>query len=347
MATGLHNSSSLAVAAAVAVANAVEAAARDALDSWSPSKKGIKLGEDYIKGIAIGLQRAQKLLDIGDALRDLIHQGIKKGLDDSDLEWLSAWRKNERVAIASLTKIQERLSSFRQTIRGAFSDIGGLGGMLVDTVSKFTEDLAAFNESVAAGTATGPAPTLDISAAIQEQVKQARTLAHDLKAAAKAGLSKDLIAQFAEQGAAAIPALEALLANPELIRQLNQANRAISKAAGDTAELLGDRFFGDAVRQAALRLVHLQDQLEAFVEDVRDRLNPAAKKLTVQFEKLAEQMDRVTGGKGGGKGIGDSNDKQPTVINVYGDVLTEGQLVEKIDKALATKRRRNGRLLLD
>jgi hypothetical protein len=348
MADGLRGSQSLAVTAAAQVAKAMMDAARAELQAKSPSKKGMELGEDYVKGIAIGLQRASRLLDIGDALRDLIHQGIKHGLSEADAEWLTSWRKNERVAIAHLTAIQEKLSSFRDTIRGAFSDIGDLGGTVVDTVSQFTQDLAAFNESVAAGTATGPAPTLDISAAIQEQVKQARTLAHDLKAAAKAGLSKDLIAQFAEQGAAAIPALEQLLSNPELIRQLNQANAAISKAAGDTAELLGDRFFGDAVRQAALRLVHLQDQLEAFVEDVRDRLNPAAKKLTTQFEKLAEQMDRVTGGKGGGKGIGDGGgDKGPTVINVYGDVLTEGQLVEKIDKALAQKRRRNGRLLLD
>jgi hypothetical protein len=144
---------------------------------------------------------------------------------------------------------------------------------------------------------------------IEQQVADAKRLAKDLIDAAKAGLSKGLLQQFASQGVAGANALEQLLANPELIAQLNDAYKVINDAANDTADALGAKFFGKAIREATHEFnnaVHvLQKFIIAMIKAMAD-VGGASASLRALLANLQQKMQNAPAGGGGGGGGGGS-----------------------------------------
>lgn len=277
---------------------------REAAAAQSPSKETEKLGKDLMLGLVQGMTKQLRVLGraasaaidvikgVISTARDRLHNFLQKGLTEDALrargrltvlrdELTQALDLNKAVnqAVHDLDRLKAKFKEFRSSIVSGFSQLKDLAGGIS----------ALFGKTDTNGNPITPTSG-DIANAIASQVAQAQQLADLLKQAAGAGLSKNLLAQFAGQGAAAIPELQALLANPELIAQLNAAAAEIQAAAASTANALGDRFFGAAIRRASDRLDNLSERLHAFLADLRDKLSNAGNDVVNALEHIADQL---------------------------------------------------------
>lgn len=217
------------------------------------------------------------------------------------------------VARAHLDKLMAKFRDFKASIREGFAGFKDLGGIVTQTVNDYLEAVKAWEQAAAEAAASGqpfgePRPTMDLQSTIQQQVDQAQQLAKLLMEAAEKGLSQGLIQQFAAQGAGAIPALEQLLANPELIQQLNEASAAIAEAAGQTADALGERFFAKAIRHATNRIDNLAAAIVraiAHIQAAMGQVSAGTAAALAAIQSAAQQAQQApTGGGGGGGGGG-------------------------------------------
>jgi TP901 family phage tail tape measure protein len=250
--------------------------------------------------------------------------------------------KMANQAQKALDKIISKFKEFKSSIRDGFSDFKDLGGIISDALKQYQDDLKQYNEDMIQyqealadymlqvhqpGDKPPEAPTAplppDYANIIAQTVANAQRLAKDLILAAKAGLSKALLAQFAAQGEAGANALEALLANPALIAQLNAAYQTINAAANNTAEALGAKFFGKAIREATHEFnnaVHaLQKFIIAMIKAMID-VGGASAALKGLLANLQQQLQNAgnAGNAGGGGGGGGGGGNAPGPGNNWG-----------------------------
>ncbi|MFF3092263.1 phage tail tape measure protein [Streptomyces cyaneofuscatus] len=111
----------------------------------------------------------------------------------------------------------------------------------------------------------GPATADSILQTLQARVSQAQTFAAQLKALKKKGVRADLIGQIAsagvEQGAGAAAALTG--ASKSQIKQINGAQSALVKAAGNAGATAGDVMYGNGIRAAQGLVKGLQSEQKA------------------------------------------------------------------------------------
>ena len=295
------------------------AAARRAAQAASPSKKMRLLGLDLMKGLEQG---------IGAGL-----DGVISALMSAEGDWTKAWLRQAKTLQAvgdkmlrEFDKLQAKVKEFRSTIRGAF-DIDLIGGLLgIDPESGVT-----------------PAQYL------ADQVAAAEAFGKALKQLQAAGASKGLLADLASKGIDALPLAQQLLADPALMAQLEAAFKQIADAA--PVDKLVEGAFGPALDRAAERALEFADQLAEFTKALQaEALEHEVDDVVRALRRLSNQLG---GGGGGGGGNGDSiwnggsfEGVGSTTVIVNGDVLTEGQLVDKIHEGLLKKRKRNGTLEL-
>lgn len=343
------NGKSAALSAAISqiVSDAIAAGNR-AAGIASPSKEGEKTGRWYVAGIIKGLLSGEKALvntatklveklrsilsDDKGALKDAIKKGVgaaaeeaKVALDHAQLDMARTWEKMVSTAQRHLERLVQHFRDFKNTIRAGFSEMQDLAGAIGGLFGQTDEE----------GNAIAVTGAM-IAQTIADKVAQATQLATLLQAAAGAGLSKSLVAQFAGQGSAAIPELESLLANPELIAQLNAAAATIAEAAGQTANALGDKFFAEAVRRAADRLDRLTEALDRFIDHLRHIFET-----TNQFDQLGN-VSVGSGGSNGGNGGGSSRIQPAVNVYVNGWVGNDQQLAVRFRDELLRIARNNG-----
>lgn len=280
----------------------------------------------------------------------------------------------------ALNRIVDKFKEFKSAIKDGFSDFADLGSTISDAWSQYQQDLKDYQDAVAAyaaDTTHGPddkpptAPTApNFQQLIQDQVANAQRLAKDLQDAAAAGLSKELLAQFAGQGSSGADALEQLLQNPALIAQLNDAAKVINAAANNTASALGNRFFGEAIRDATKEFKDATVALRGFIRAMAIILQGigAAGQLRHILERLHQGMQNQGGGGGGNDGGGTGTGpfdtgwnnqmshvppgtSPPIIVHYHQHGALIGsvpqQVVDALDEGLSQKRRTNGKLALD
>lgn len=227
------------------------------------------------------------------------------------------WQKMVKQAEKALDRLVQKFKDFKASIISGFDTFKDLGSLLTqqwsdysDAMKQYQQDLADYQTALAEynQNPTGEPPVAptaptapNYSASIQDQVNQATMLASLLQQAAAAGLSQQLIAQFASQGASAIPVLQQLLANPALIAQLNQAYADIAKAAGETTSMLGDQYFGKAIADAT---AHLNEMVEGFKAYIHKLLELTATTGTFEdaLKRILHLLNKNYGDSGGGGG---------------------------------------------
>ena len=161
-----------------------------------------------------------------------------------------------------------------------------------------------------------------------------------------------------------------------MIEAFNAAQGAIDKFAKDTSAVLTKDAFGAALREAAKNVKNLGDRIEKFNEHVGNQIEKLVK--AINSEKVANKIDGFLkaldnainhlggndSGNGGGRRNGASDVTRmqgrnatdmahvmitkgqntylqpPVTVVVHGDVLTEGQLVDKIHEGLLKKQKR-------
>lgn len=358
-----------AATAALALAHTIITSTRAGLDEGSPSKEAAKSGKWYVEGLVMGMQSqlrqlarsAGRVVDImvnavsgaKSKLKDAIDKGVGESaaravleLRRLQLESARHWDKMVSQAQRAFDRIKDKLHAFQSAIRGGFSDLKDLGGALTQQWQEYLRALDDFNARKAAGTLNPGemAPNApNTSATIGKMVADAQALAKALTDAAAAGLSKGLLAQFASQGADAIPALNELLANPALIAQLNQAGQTIATAAGQTADTLGDKFFGRALTHASNRVDHLTEALERFIRRLARLLGdtPEGNALRGLQGSTAPTMPDVPG-------LAHTWETPPILPREFRLFIDGKEVAAVLDERLSERRRTmGGRLALD
>lgn len=330
-------------AAATALGNAAITALEAAMEIASPSKAGIRIGKFFVEGLIKGMTSEFKAVErILSDLVPLMAKAIGEGAADQAKSFLRDLEAMDK----RFDRLKTRVGNFRSAIRGAFTDaadlIGGIGAALEQfrqDQEQFLQDQAAFQ----AGGGTGTAPTApnapDIGALVASQVAQAQQLASLLKQLQDKGLSIANLQELAGQGAGAIPIAEALLQDPALIAQLNEAQRSIAEITQKTADQMTQAAFGDKVLAMSQQL----DRLLAKLREFLDGLNvPALKDETREFINQLRRLNEALGGIGGGGGgaVGGGNN---ITVNVNVGAGANGQQVgADIRDALVQLQRRNG-----
>lgn len=391
---GVTSKAQAAADAAARMGHQMLEALNDSLEESSASKATMRSGAFFVEGLIKGMdQRSKGLVRMVQKLGDLIKQAlddeIKDAVSKSQLDFAKGLEKRINQATNDLDRLVSKFRSFKDTIRGGFSELGNLAGLVTGFPAQVEQQQADYLakqqellDQIATASQTGNTalvallqaqldalemPNMNLGSAIEAQVAQAQELAKLLADAAKAGLSKGLLAQFAGQGAAAIPALTELLANPELIGALNQAQQQIAKAAGDTAEALGEKFFGKAIKTATRHLDHLADALVRFVARLQNMLGSVSAGIAAQLAAIQQQAQAAqqagsgsTGTTGGGGGThhgsggpwsppnspptggsGGSGNKPHVTVNVTGWVGNDQDIANRVRNELLRVGRNN------
>jgi TP901 family phage tail tape measure protein len=379
-ADGIDAAAGGAAEAAARMGRAILARLESELEIHSASKAAWRDGVFFVEGFIKGMEsQSSKLLKtvqkLGDLIKTALDDELKDALTKGQLDFAKGLEKRIQQATNDLDKLVDKFRSFKDSIRSGFDSLGDFGSLISGGVNDYLAAMKAWEEASAAGETVGEMPAaFDIGGAIAAQVAQAQELAKLLADAAEAGLSKGLLAQFAGQGAGAIPALQELLANPELIGALNQAQKQIAKAAGDTAEQLGEKFFGKAIRNATNHLDHLADALVRFIARLQRMLGDVSAGISAQLAAIQAQAAAAAavptgggtgtgtggGGTGGGGthhgsggpwsppnqpptgGGGGSGNKPHITVNVNGWVGNDQDIAARVRNELLRVGRNNG-----
>lgn len=291
------------------------------------------------------LNKIPRFQSILEKLKELVKDNMKKAFDESDVEAIKSLEKFGKHLEDHLNKLHDRFVAFRQSIRSGFSEFLDFGSLIsdawrqyVDDMAQYTEDMAQYAEDMKkyeadlqafrVGGSQGTEPTAptapseptapDFAAMIQHQVDEAIRLAKALKQAQAAGLSQELLAQFAAQGSAGADALEQLLANPALISQLNAAAADIHEVIGRTVDKLGDAYFGKAIAFATRSLFKFSEGIIRLIKSLAEGLGN--KKLVESLNKLLKSIEDAAanvGGGGGTQGGSGGASNNPPKLPVY------------------------------
>jgi hypothetical protein len=225
--------------------------------------------------------------------------------------------------IRQLEKSFERLKTkaldFRDAIKGAFSDsadlIGGIGGALEKfktDQAQFLEDQAAFEREQAGIVLPPTAPVapvpVDIAGLLKAQAQQAQQLAKLLKELQTKGLNVANLTELAGQGAGAIPIAQALLDNPELIQQLNNAQQQIADITQQTADKMTQAAFGDKLVAMSHSLDTLLERLNHFLDGLRpEKINDKNQEFVDALDHLIQAVNNAAGRMNNAGGGGNNN----------------------------------------
>jgi TP901 family phage tail tape measure protein len=264
---------------------------------------------------------------------------IREAAGEGAADQARAFARDLKGLEKQFDRLKQKALDFRDAIKGAFSDAADLIGTVGDALSQFASDQAQFLQDQQAfqeGGGVGTAPTApnapDISALIKAQVAQAQQLASLLKKLQSQGLNVANLTQIAGQGEGAIPIAQALLDNPELIQQMNQAQEQIANITQQTADKMTQAAFGDKLLKMSGALDTLLGRLNHFLDGLRpEKINDKNQEFVDALDHLIHAINNATGRIGGGGG-GDN-----VTINVSGGSEQTGRDVR--DALLQLKRR--------
>ena len=275
-----------------------------------------------------------------ETLLPLIREAAGEGAADQ----AKAYAKELRGLEKSFDRLKTKALDFRDAIKGAFSDAADLIGTIGEALSQFASDQAQFLEdqqSFQAGGGIGEAPTaptaVDISALIHAQVAQAQQLASLLKKLQGQGLNVANLTQIAGQGAGGIPIAEALLQDPALIQQLNDAQEQIANITQRTADQMTQADFGGKLLAMGNALDTLLERLEHFLDGLRpEKINDKNQEFVDALDHLIRAINNATGQIGGGGGNAN------VTVNMNGWVGNDQDIAARVRNELLRVGRNNG-----
>lgn len=261
----VEHSGLVAAAARRAVTDAI-AAARDAAEADSPSKKMRRLGLDLIQGLVEGLESEDE-----HAVRaaERVIQQMTRAVENEIRVLTRAMEKEISDLESRLSRVQGKASDLRGSVMGGF-------GSFLDISGGFTSEVP---DPENPGQFLSAPPT---GASIQEffasQVAGAEQFAAILKALQTQGISSALLGQIAGAGPEAIPFAQQLLQmGPEGIAGISGAFQTISDLATSTAGGLSESYFGSKIDE-------LRGELRGMRGDLREE--------TRLFEMMLRLLER-------------------------------------------------------
>jgi TP901 family phage tail tape measure protein len=306
-------------------------------------------------------------------------------LGTGELDQLKAYRRDLEGLGKQFDQLKDKANEFRKAIRSGFATFADLAGGIGSALSDFANEQQAYAEAQAeyakelrdyqnlafaerrlqAPPAVPVAPTaVDLSAFLEQQVAAASAFADSLKRLQREGLSTANIRQIAEMGPAGQAVANALLANTDLIEQMNQTQRTIADVTQATAEKLTTAAFGRKIERLGNDLDDMIRNLRRFINHIPvPELNDKTRDFLKAIDRLTNAMNSASGGKnaphaqtGGwvaesglavihrGEQILPDGAGGGITINVNGDV-TGQDVVDKIERELTARLQRHGAIL--
>jgi hypothetical protein len=185
------------------------AAARQAADAQSPSRKMEVLGIDFMQGLINGVSKMVSTFE------EVVGRSIERSVSRFSHD---------------LDQLKTRISGWRSDIQSGFRGFDLIGGL------------------------TGLQEGEDPSSFLRQQLMAAQQFGAALTGLQAGGLRGNLLTQIASQGPQALPLAQSLLADPELLRQLNQTSAGIQRIAESTRREVIHEEFGGAIDRLGDRL---------------------------------------------------------------------------------------------
>jgi hypothetical protein len=339
-------------AAARELARETIAALEDELGSESPSKEGARVGATIVQGLIVGIEREfgdlrNALDEVVNVLREAISEGMPQAHLDLARELSGIVAERQRFfdrlieqASRHLEELRDRVREFREGIEEGFADAGDLISGLMQALEEAGREGGAFGET-------------QIRGFLQDQLARMQAFASGLQQLSALGLGPAALAELAQQGPDALPLIQALIAGgDDLIAQFNEAAETIGDIAGETADELSRAAFGEALQEAADRLLGLRDRLDEVMAHLQSRVERLIEGIRADalarrvdgVEEALRRLERVLGSfeidGGGGNGNGNgANSRAPVTVNVTvqsaGVVgVTEQQIVRDVTESV-------------
>jgi len=325
------------------LARSAISSAKHALDSHSPSKEFIKIGQDVDNGFAIGIN--SNTAGVKKAVTTLANQLIT-GMNDSantidslknKLSSLTKARHKDYTEIAQTNKALAQAEKEHKAESAAYTELtktlkpqqtalGKLGDQYDALTTKITtaqsaltdaqKTMADFNTQITQQYQTLPElpdATTDMQSvgdyevSLQKQISDTQTLATTLQRLRDLGLNDDTYKQLLAGGIADLPFAQQLLAGGKMsVDQINALDKQLDAAAIGMGKTASTDLYQAAVDAAAGLVKGLQDQQSAIEK---------------QMEKIAEAMIKAINKK---LGIKSPSKVLRSVGNFSGDGLVQG-----------------------
>lgn len=341
------------------VQRAIEAA-KDQAGVHSPSTVMAELGRDLMLGLQAGID--SRIQHLTDQLRDLVRNfGDALGVGASDQA--KAFIRDLDGLGTRFDRLAQHVSRFRDAIRQGFSGFSDLIGTIQAQLDDFNQQQQAF---ASGASPTAPTP-VDIHALIAQQVADATSFASVLQQLQAAGLSTANLQQLAAGGPANLGSAQALLADPALIAQLNEAQAQIASITKDSADELEQAGFGDKVAKLSEAFGDLLNNLHKFIGAIPiPDLTDSTREFIHALDHLSQVLENFGVGGNGAPHLSSGGTIAQTGLAVVhqGEIVlpaggsgvtinfpnylgSKAELVEAIHDGLLRKRRNNGPLGLD
>jgi hypothetical protein len=279
---GLHNKAGAVAAAAASLGSLVNTAFRshEGIDAQSPSKKGDQAGQDYGQGVANGVEKTAKVVEL--SAHNVAHL-LLKGMTDG-------WHGEAgKLKDALTTPLQNALDHFQTVIDKA---IGNQHDALKRASQNLKSDLASRAADIKSmkGSLAGAAdlsdlfgndpttglPTMtNVGSYLDSQVGPLRTFAKDLAWASKHHLSPVLLSEIAGLGAVeGDQVLKQFMSGESSIGAANRNERLIQRYAGQAATTVENRHYAnmlDRDRAHVTKQTHLLERIERRMERMEQR----------------------------------------------------------------------------
>jgi len=253
--------------------------------------QGTQAGVEYANGMAAGM--ASRLTWVGAAGKAVAHAAVVAA--KAELGSQSPSKVMEGVGIDFMQGLINGISKMVST----FDEV--VGKALTHSVSRFSHDLEQLKTRISGwrsdiqsgfqgfdliGGLTGLQEGEDPAAFLQQQLMAAQQFGAALTGLQAGGLHGKLLMQIASQGPQALPLAQTLLADPELLRQLNQTSAGIQRIAESTRREVIHEEFGGAIDRLGDRLERVINRFpniditiqgwvgndQALAEKIRDEL---------------------------------------------------------------------------
>lgn len=274
---GLRGGIGAAVSAAADVGRSVISGIESTLKIGSPSREMIKIGRFVTQGLVIGLTGTAKQVQAASnklanyVLDAFSNKKISKKQKNSVLSIL----KNQTDDLLRLIKKSVTVAAKLKSAQTALTE----AKKAYD--EQYTNAVKQTKESFQLVTSGQEFVNLDLTKdRFREAVQQAKDFAEDIKTLTKRGLSKDLIAQLVNAGAADAGAMADALANSgtSTLKEFNRLQGQLNTAAGTVGKTAADALYGAGLKAAQGLVKGLQNSQKA---------------IEAQMLKIAKSMEKA------------------------------------------------------
>lgn len=281
-------------------------------DTHSPSKVFTEIGKFVGQGLAKGIAGTRS--EVNAKMSELVALVIKTG-DQGMIELVKNTRKRLNELAGEYDKLSDRMTKYVADLKALRDEANGYQASIFDSIAA-TGNVTSFEDSSFAGIVSG----------MKDARRQAREFATALDQLAALGLSATAMGDIAAAGpASGLAAAQSLVeAGKAGIREVNELQKQIDKAALKSAKIARDAMYESGINIAQGLVNGLQNQMDPIKAQMRSIAQAMVRELKKELGiKSPSRVFRNLGsfvGKGFTLGIEDEAHSVESALSRMTDV---------------------------